>query len=240
MRKSIMLKVGAVGTTFAMAGALAIAASGTTGAYFSQTKDGNVSGTFGSVTLTTSDTMFTWTNMMPGEAKTATVGFTNTGSGPQDFYIVFPNVPALHALNNLGTYGEVHVAGGEITNVVPLFDSMNLQDGRHPNTSGNLNSCGNVFAQANPPKAGCWPLPPKLRIAANVAANATGSVSFTFNYAGILGDGTPGPSVGVGVFNSFPLTNTTKDVYAGSPDAAGPAGDGLPFQIVAVQVGQQP
>ena len=81
MRKSTKMKVGAVGTSFALAGALAIVASGTTGAYFSETQPGTVAGTIGAVHVLTSNTTFAWTNMMPGDPKSATVNFTNTGTG---------------------------------------------------------------------------------------------------------------------------------------------------------------
>ena len=81
MRKSTKMKVGAVGTSFALAGALAIVASGTTGAYFSAAQDGTITGAIGTVKLSTTNTTFAWTNMMPGDPKSATVNFTNTGTG---------------------------------------------------------------------------------------------------------------------------------------------------------------
>jgi len=236
-RSRKLLTIGAVSVA-----AFALAAStSVTGAYFSEAAPGTINGEIGAVHLWTSNTTFNWTNMMPGEKQTSTVGFANTGTGPQDFYIVFPNVPALHALNNLGTYGEVHVSSARTgAGDVSLFDSANLQDGRHPNKSGNLNSCGNIFASAVPAKAGCWPLPVNLKIASNVAKTQGGSVSFSFNYGAQLSDVGHGTSGGPGVFNGYPLKNTVEDVYAESPDAAGPDGTGLPFKIVAVQVGQTP
>jgi hypothetical protein len=225
MRKSIMLKVGAVGTTFAMAGALAIAASGTTGAYFSQTKDGAVTGTFGAVTLSTSETTFAWTNMMPGEQKSAAVDFTNTGTGPQDFYLVFPNATALSSLNDLGSYGEAHI----LVDGVEKFASKNLND-RY--------TCGTPGANGGPEAC---PVPQKLLLASNVAKDASNTFTFQFNYAGKLGDANltatptrPASSGGVGVFNTYPAVDGQKTIEAGV------TGDGLPYQIVAVQVGQQP
>jgi hypothetical protein len=215
----------------AAAFALIAAAAGTTGAYFSETADGGITGNIGAVHLSTSNTTIAWANMMPGEPKTATVDFRNKGTGNQDFYVVFPNGPALHALNNLGGYGEVHVTGGKTGNIVALFDSANLQDGR---TLANL---GNSCSGSTP--TGCWPLPSKLKIAGNVAPDATGSFSFTFAYDGRLGEGTSG---GVGLFNAYPSITTlaTPGSQAFGADAAGPSGNGLPFKVVAVQVGQQP
>ncbi len=228
-RSRKILASGAVGVA---ALALIAASTSVTGAYFSEAAPGNITSTIGAVHLSTSNTWFAWTNMMPGEQKTATVDFTNKGTGPQDFYIVFPNVPALHALNNLGSYGEVHVTGGQTGTIAPIFDSKNLQDGRHIATGvpAGTNTCGGFSP------TGCWPLPVNLKIASSVGVEGTGSVSFSFTYDGRIGNGS---SCGVGAFNSFPLAGA--DVFsAGSPDAAGPAGSGLPFKIVATQVGQTP
>jgi hypothetical protein len=229
MRKSTKMKVGAVGISFALAGTLAVVASGTTGAYFSAAQGGTISGAIGTVALSTTNTTFAWTNMMPGEPRTVTVNFTNTGTGPQDFYLAFPDDPALHALNNLGSFGEVHVLSGG----TDVFDSTNLNDGRHDTstTAPGSNSCGSIFSATG---TGCWPLPTNLKLAGSLAANATSSFTFSFNYAGKLGKG----SGGGGVFNSYPLTALTDANVAA--DTAGPAGAGLPFQVVAVQVGQTP
>jgi hypothetical protein len=239
MRKSLKIKIGALGATAAMAGALAIAASGTTGAYFSETKDGGLTGTIGAVHLDASPVNFIWDNMMPGAQKSATVHFQNTGTGPQDFYLVFNNRPALHALNQLGTYGEVHVTSQKDGDVLlPVFDSANLQDGRHGNAANpgmdtGFNSCGGVFASTPVPKDGCWPLPANLKIASDVAQGYSGVVTFSFGYAAKMADhqGT--------AFNPYPLmlqtdSNDTADITPSTP------GVGLPFQVVAVQVGQTP
>ncbi len=237
MRKSLKMKVGAVGATFAMAGALAVVASGTTGAFFSEAQAGSVNGSVGSVHLSTTNRTFAWTNMMPGEKHTAAIDFVNTGTGSQDFYIAFPNRPALHAFNQLGSYGEVHLTGGKTGAIVPLFDSMNLQDGRHAANGHNeagYDSCGG-FAPT-----GCWPLPVNLKIASNVGVGSGGSVSFGFNYAGRLGDttGAVRHSGGPGAFNTYPLTALSD---SNDPlDTVGANGTGLPFEVVAVQVGQTP
>ena len=40
-------------------------------------------------------TRFAWTRMTPDEPQTATSEHLNKGTAAQDFYVVFPNVPAL-------------------------------------------------------------------------------------------------------------------------------------------------
>jgi hypothetical protein len=56
-------------------------------------------------------------------------------------------------------------------------------------------------------------------------------VTFRFNYASKLG--TASHSSGGGVFNSYPVPGQVTTV-------AGESGSGLPFQVVATQVGQTP
>jgi len=89
----------------------------------------------------------------------------------------------------------------------------------------------------------CWPLPEKLKVA-TLAAGASGSATFTFNYASKLGNAgaTWKASNGGGVFNSYPSITTpaTPGSQAYGADALGDPGAGLPFNVVAVQVGQQP
>jgi hypothetical protein len=235
-----MLKVGAVGTTFAMAGALAIAASGTTGAYFSDTKTGGITGTVGSILVSTDGSFgtganglsFTFDNLMPGVAQSAVIKFKNTGTEAQDVYLTFPNVPALHALNNLGSFGEVHVVDG---NNATWFESTNLSDNR-PDASGTCGEFRPTVGLTVVPLP-CWPLPDTQKVASNVAPGASGQVTFSFNYSAKLGDANIAKarpaSTGGGVFNNYP-----------SPGAVGtdvgPIGSGLPFNVVAVQVNKQP
>ncbi len=217
MRKNLKLKIGALTTTFAMAGALAVVASGTTGAYFSDTQSGIITGTTGSIHVSTEGSTLVFTNLMPGEPQTVTLKYKNTGPVAQDVYLTFPNVPALHAFNNLGHFGEVHIADGG----TPLFDSTNLSDDR-PDATG---TCGPFTS------TGCWPLPTKLKVASNLGPTASGSVTFTFNYASGMGNGKNG-GIG-GVFNHYPSPKAI-------PTDATESGDGLPVNIVAVQVGQTP
>lgn len=217
MRKSIALRLGAIGTAVTLAGSLAVLASGTTGALFSESKGGGITGTIGAVHLETSNTTFVWTGMMPGEPKSDSVTFKNKGTGPQDFYLVFPNETALSSLNSLGEYGEAHIS----VNNVEKFASVNLNDGYPCGTPG-INGAATLCA-----------IPPKMLLASNVAVNETGSFTFTFRYAAKLG--TKSHSSGGGVFNAYPAADHQNTVRP-----ADGTGSGLPFQVVAVQVGQQP
>jgi len=225
MRTSIAMRMAAVGTAIALAGAMAVIASGTTGAYFSDSKTGGIGGTVGSIKVQTSGGTgtngadFAFVNLTPGDFQTITVAFQNVGTLPQDVYLTFPNGQALHALNNLGSYGEVHITD---TAGAPLFDSANLSDGRK--FADGSGTCGTLAP------TGCWPVPAQLKVASNVASGGTGSVSFSFRYDKKLS------STGGGAFNSYPLANgegSTADL-AGTPLQY----SGLPIAVVATQVGK--
>ncbi len=198
--------VAVMGASTAMVGA---AAAGT-GAYFSDSRTGTTSGTIGSIRVTTAggggaDGLdFNFANLLPGESQKATATYTNTGHNNQDVWLVFPNADALHAINDLGHYGEVHVT----SNGTEIFASSNLND----------NSGGGC-------PTGCTPLPQAIKLASNVAPNATGSFSFAFNYAGKL----KGKDAEGAPFNCYPVTNPV------SCDR-----NGLPYQVVATQHGISP
>jgi len=236
MRKVFGIKaLGLAVSMVALVGAVAFA-SGATGAYFSDTKAGAVAGDLGSIKVTTGGgaagvgdgLSFTWNDMLPGELYTASATYQNTGDSVQDVWLVFNNPTALSALNSLGTYGAARVqsSGGA------YFYSNNLND--HPVDQGDV----------------CRMLPAKIKLASNVGPTASGSMTFTFQFASKLA----GPNVIGGVpFNTYPVIKTSNQGSGGYPtnDGAlkgydqyfvepGVSGTGLPFQIVATQPGIEP
>jgi hypothetical protein len=74
MRQSIMLKMGAIGAIF---------------------RRGRHEGRHRCSPASRDETRFGRTNILPGEPQTATVDPMRQVTAPQDFYVVFPNVPAL-------------------------------------------------------------------------------------------------------------------------------------------------
>jgi len=191
-------------------GLVGVAAS-TTGAYFSDTRSGSVSGTIGSIKVATSGGTgtdglgFSFTNMLPGEPQTVTGSYQNSGANVEDVWLVFNNVDALHAINDLGTYGQAHL----LSNGTEVFGSNNLND--------NVTSC--VPGTGTP---ACNAVPQKLKLADSLAPGGVGTFGFTFNYGpklkGNTGAGAP--------FNCYPL--------------GGCANNGLPYKIVATQHGVDP
>lgn len=195
-------------------------ATGVTGAFFSDSHSGRITGSLGSIRITPSGgagpegTNFAFSNLLPGEPQTARLVYENTGTSNEDVWVVFNNETALSALNNLGTYGEVHLGA----NGSEVFGSANLND--------NETTCG-PFSPS-----GCWPLQKQYKVASNVSHGGSGYITFTFGYAGKLK--TQPPEGTTAVFNQYPVPGQFKT------NAADGSGNGLPYQIVATQVGQTP
>jgi hypothetical protein len=167
--------VGFAGTV-ALSGALVAAATGATGAYFSDSRSGHITGTIGSIKVSTSggagpdNLNFTWADMLPGELKSSTFRYENTGRNAQDVYLVFTDAAQLHALNDLGHYGEAHIA----SNGTEIFASTNLND---------HDTC--PATDANGP-TDCAPIPAQIKLAGAVQPGETGSATFSFGFSELL------------------------------------------------------
>ncbi|HEY2812337.1 MAG TPA: hypothetical protein VGJ03_02615 [Acidimicrobiales bacterium] len=226
--KSKAGRVAAFLTTIALSAGLIGAAAQTTGAYFSDTQSGTVSGTLGSIKVTTSggtgasNLDVSFTNLLPADPQTLTTGFQNTGRNPEDVWVVFPNADALHAINDLGNYGEVHIASSG----TEVFGSKNLNDNTTSCPPGSQN-----LAHLPHPQNPCNALPQMLKLADNLGTGASGTMAFTFNYVSYLTS--PNVDSPVPAFNCYPI-NPAND------KCDSPAGNGLPYQIVATQHGILP
>lgn len=236
-------RLGGFVTALVASGALVASATGATGAYFDDVHSGTVTGTIGSVTLSTSTNGgggsegldFNFTNLMPGTPQTQKITYESTGSGPEDIWLVFPNAEALHSVNNMGTYGTVSVSS---TNRGGLFSSINLNDELDANLVDD-NHCGGNFnnspgTSTTPP--GCWPLPNKIKLASSLGSGQSGTMSFTFGLAAKWKDTSTAGHDPL----CYPLiqdptsTNPAEQVCSSTPSY------GLPYQIVATQPGVQP
>jgi hypothetical protein len=186
MTKNVKGKCAAIVGTAALLGGTAFVASGSTGAYFSDTHTGAISGTIGSIRVTPSGGTasadgslmnLAFNDLSPGAPQTVTVNYQNTGTSPEDVWLVFPNATALSALNSLGNYGTVHVSSAGTGALGDIFDSRNLNDN---NTSCPLGPVSTMHPYR------CEPLPTQLLVASNVSPSAGGAVSFSFQYASAL------------------------------------------------------
>jgi len=243
IRGSMKVRVITLVASVALLGGTAIVASGQTGAFFSDSHSGNIGGNVGSILVNPdSPTTVNFTNLLPGVPQTVQVNYHNSGTSPEDVYLTFPNGTALSALNNLGRYGSVIVANG----VGTVFQSYNLND--------NLTRCGSFGnTPLTGPSSACNPLPNQVLIASNVAPTASETFTFTFEYASAI---TGPPSV---PWNSFPLPGDNNNSLAYAACLLAPLGSsstcsdnqttvnvsdgvgtGLPFALVATQVGILP
>jgi hypothetical protein len=223
MRKSKLARIAgftlALGATATLVG---FAATGT-GAYFSDSSPGTITGSVGSILVSvsggngSSSTDFHFDRLLPGTPQTETITYSNTGNSPEDVWLTFPNATALSALNSLGTYGQVQVtnAGG-----TTIFNSQNLND--------NTVSCPPGSTSVAHPIP-CDALPNQLQVDSNLAPGASDKTTFTFGYASKL------TGTGGGVWNTYPAVGGQTTTNAGDG-----TGSGLPFAIVATQVGQTP
>jgi len=227
MSKALKIKLGALGASSLLLVGVAVAAIGLTGAYFSESKAGEIKGNLGSIHVATAGGTgengleFDFKNLLPGEPQTATAKYTNTGKNHEAVWIVFNNAEALHSLNNLGHYGEVTIK----SNGKAVFHSANLNDNQPP-ASG---KCGKVLYSTDEfSPSGCWPLKEKYRLAADVPPGAKGTMQFSFGYAAKL---KTQPEEGAEAsFNTYPPEVEPEDIVD----------SGLPYEIVATQVGQEP
>jgi hypothetical protein len=204
-----------VGFVVSIAGAAALvgAAATGTGAYFSDSDPGTISGTMGTIQVNgyggsgATGLDFNWSNILPGEWQTATVKYTNTGNNAEDVWLAFPNDHALHALNTLGKYGEMWIGGNHYTNL-----------------NDNVASCSGPA---------CTPVPAQVKVQNNLLPGHTGQVTVKFRYATALDNSKQGLP-----FNCY--NSSTVGSGTDTPDCPGTYGNGLPYQVVATQVGISP
>jgi hypothetical protein len=219
-KKNILKVTGFVGTLGAGAALVATAATGT-GAWFTDSQDGNLYAKTGHLQLSTSNTNMTLTGLMPGENRDKTIDYTvSVSGGTSDIWLTFDTDTDKYGAftgesgntaypdGGLGRYGHFAVANNGTT----LFSSYNLQNAS-ANTSGCADADGHGFGPAatsasdTPPYCG---VPGAIKIASNVANGQTGHLKLTF---GITGRAT-----------------TQNQVHV----------DNLPFHIVATQSGHKP
>ncbi len=158
MLRIFKLRSVALIATIALMGGTAFVASGATGAYFSDTNTGTVTGTFGSIELTTSGGIgtdgldFDITNLLPGVTQSVTIGFENSGDSAQDVYLALGTAGAA-ALNEFVSpssptplvWGSVKITRGDGT---VLWNSANPAWGPFP-ASGNRLIRDNVASGAS-------------------------------------------------------------------------------------------
>jgi hypothetical protein len=186
-KSSIARLIGFIGTVGAGAALVGAGVTGT-GAYFSDSKPGSVAGTTGSIKVTADNAAISFDKMLPGELKTATASYTNSGANVQDVWVVFANDTGFLALNDTGQYSEVAIsnAAGEV------FHSANLNDNR----------AGGCAPETGTPV--CRALPRQIKLSDSLLPGAGGTMTFDF---------TPSPRYQFNVANA-PLLGLNYKIVA--------------------------
>ena len=194
-RKSLRLGgfLGAVGLTAVLAG---VAVSGT-GAYFSDTKIGNLNATAGHVKLSVINPNLVFTGLMPGsDPAPLPIAYTLDVTGKSDLWLTFEptsvNFLAFtgeagnknYTLGGLGRYGHFKLATAEAG---VLFESYNLS--YVPATDRNSVPCtvtadgiGGAHVPATPEvthPAYCG-VPAAIKLASGLSNGAKGTIQVTF------------------------------------------------------------
>lgn len=195
---------------------IGIAVAGT-GAYFTDSKPGAVTGNLGTVSVAISGQNINFANLLPGVDQTQTVAVQNTGTGPEDIYLAFDNSnQAWSAVNDLGAYGIFTINGH-------VFDNLNNQyaagtSGAPVISTSQASGCYNVV---RPPIAY---LPHVILIGTFAPGQLSHfDISFHFNSCLTGGNGT-GASLWSAADTNFPTIGPVP----------------LNFQIAAFQQGVDP
>ena len=220
MSKSSIIKVGGFIGTLAAGAALVGSAVTGTGAWFTSSQTGELKAGAGHLTLKTTDTALTFSDLMPGEDKTQDVGFNVDVSGKSDVWLVFDKTAAygqftgtkddaLYPAGGLGRFGHFKVAvnGGSA-----LFESWNLQlapAGETNCTDADGHGIGTKPTSRDETPGYCG-VPAAMKLASNLSSGEARTVNLTFGLTG-RSDGYQNQSV--------------TDV---------------PFKLVATQVGIRP
>ena len=210
MNKGKIARLVGFAAALGISAVLITTAVSSTGAYFTASQNGNLAGTSGHLTISTTGTGINFTGLNPGEDKSDTVNYTIDGNSTTnaDVWLVFDATSAAYGAftgaghidysgynqGGLGGFGHFKVASNQGYN----FESYNLQlkdaaaaTGAYTtfNTQGTCtvtaNGNGGGTAKAVGPDNGgqSAPLcgvPAAIQIGANLAPGASGTTVLTF------------------------------------------------------------
>ena len=200
MSKKTAIKVGGFAAALCASAALVATAATGTGAYFTDSHDGNLASSSGHLKLNVnaSDLQLSFANIMPGEDKSKTIGFTtDLSNGTEDVWLVFPSGQAYAEFS--GYKGEDGTAGGlgryghfKVTSDQGFgFESYNLAnasgvtDSTCDDSNGNGGSAARPTAETGPGSTVPYcAVPHYIKVADNIANGAGGHVTITFGLTG--------------------------------------------------------
>jgi hypothetical protein len=174
MSKRKFARLAAVMTTLVAAVALISTVVASSGAYFTDSHGGAITGNLGTLKVAISGENINFANLMPGETQTQTVYVTNTGTGSEDIYLAFSNANwAWSAVNDLGQYGTFVINGQTYDNLNNRYAAPN--PGVPGTGSGTAGPCGTPQIPINY-------LPHVIKLGTLTSGqNWQFDISFTFN-----------------------------------------------------------
>jgi hypothetical protein len=213
MPKRKFARLAALLTTAVAGGALIANVVIGSGAYFTATQPGSITGNVGTVAVAISGQNINFADLLPGQVQTQTVNVENTGTGNEDMYLVFDNANyAWSAVNDLGQFGKFVISG-------TTYDNLNNKYAQGTPGSGNMSgACSTV------PRNAIAYLPHVISLG-TWTPGQTASFNVSFNFIACLTGNGPA-DLWSSVANDF------------SPALTGPLP--LNFKIAAFQPGVNP
>jgi hypothetical protein len=193
---------GFAGALCASAALVGVAVQGT-GAYFTDSHNGSVNASTGTVKVNVSDLTLNFTNLLPGEFQTNNVNYTAAGTGAQDIWLVLPTDGSAVAFNGgpgsaaLGRYGHFAVSAP-----AGAFTSYNLSSGGTSTdvcgVDGNGHGGSNQQATStNNSDPGSYvpycAVPGAILLSSNLNYGESGTAAVTFGFTKVLKGGQGGP-----------------------------------------------
>ncbi len=199
MSKSTKLRVlgfiGAIGASAVLVGA----ATNGTGAYFTESHSGAINASTGGVHVATTNLSLDFAQLLPGEFQSRQIGYTSTGSGLQDIWLVLPTDGTADSLNGipgtpsgtaaLGRYGHFAVTGPDGS-----FTSYNLATagtGTHSGPTCSTDSYGRGGSEAQAATRTDYstpfcPVPNAILLSYGIASGASANATITFGFTKLI------------------------------------------------------
>ncbi|HET7386940.1 MAG TPA: hypothetical protein VFJ19_09795 [Nocardioidaceae bacterium] len=187
--------VGALGASASLVGYAATS----TGAYFTDSEPGSLSGQTGNLQINAQHTNLKFSDLVPGDYVDKTITYRTNSSTPEDIWLYFPETTAYEAFTGakgnsryssggMGRYGHFAVANSGSQTV---FSSYNLQNASDDYTSDTYSGCANADGRGFGPKAtseadtpALCGVPHYILIDSNVASGTSGHLTITFGVTG--------------------------------------------------------
>ena len=205
-------------------------ATGTTGAYFTESKSGSINASTGGVHLNTTDLTLNFPGLLPGEFQTKDIVYTATGSGLEDIWLVLPTDGSADSLNGTpgtpsgnaayGRYGHFAVTApdGSFTSYNLASPGTGIHSG--PSCSVDAYGRGGSDTQAvdrNDHTVPFCPVPNAILLSYGIATGVSGTAHVTFGFTKLLNN--PGqedsPPFAVA---SFKIVATQHGVFPNDPN----------------------